>query len=428
MRIGNWELRIGMEKKKLRRASCRRDHQGQALHILDLPIHLLSHIIATLPVSSVIRCASVCASFRAIVSDPRFRYLYVSRAPASFLLLSDRDRTRLLCLHSWGSASFLTPHSSSSLASIHPNRSRNRNLTAKSRSRSKSSSMFELKLKKDLELVNSSEGLVCLRGSGCVYYVCNPLLGEILQLPPPPTTTTESLAFSAFGYDTLSKRYKIFQFANQFVAELYTLGDHAWTTIRTASALPASMPNASFDPSLNGALHWPGITTCISQLICSFDLRTNKFKWIPPPPDLDIDSLSGITLGVLKGCLCLCFVVPAANRFETWFMKDYGVQQSWTLSFYIDINSYCGLRLLDRHRPIAFTNNGDMWLKDGSVSDSYSLVSYTPQTGSFKLIHTPKVSRMQAIPHVLSFVSLKDIVNLSGTHLSLHTLTVKSYW
>ncbi|XLT81266.1 hypothetical protein HN873_003019 [Arachis hypogaea] len=401
-----------MEKKKQRSRGCRGAELGLAtVHILDLPIHLLSEIIARLPASSVIRCASVCTSFRALVSNPSFRSLYVSRAPTSFLLLS--HNRRLLCLHSWGSASFLIPHSSSSLASLQPapdtnrnrNRNRDRNVScprSKSRSKSTTSSIFsavDLKKDVDLVLVNSSEGLVCLRGSGSVYYVCNPLLGEILELPPPPTTTTSSIGFSSFGYDPHSNRYKILQFAahshhNQFVAELYSVGDKAWTTIRTAFALPTPRPNASFHHSLNGALHWLAqpTTTHLCQLICSFDLHTNEFKWVPPPSYFDahyIHSLSGITLGVLKGCLCLCFVVPGAARFETWFMRDYGVQRSWSLSFYIDINSYCGLRIPDRHRPIAFADNGDMWLKDDSASDSYSLVSYSPQTGSFKIIHTP---------------------------------------
>ncbi|KAL4345315.1 F-box/kelch-repeat protein At3g06240 [Arachis ipaensis] len=395
-----------MEKKKQRSRGCRGAELGLAtVHILDLPIHLLSEIIARLPASSVIRCASVCTSFRALVSDPRFRSLYVSRAPTSFLLLS--RNSRLLCLHSWGSASFLIPHSSSSLASLKPapdtkrnrNRNRDRNVSCP-RSKSTTSSIFsavDLKKDVDLVLVNSSEGLVCLRGSGCVYYVCNPLLGEILELPPPPTTTTSCIGFSSFGYDPHSNRYKILQFAAHSVAELYSVGDKAWTTIRSAFALATPRPNASFHHSLNGSLHWLAqpTNTHLCQLICSFDLHTNEFKWVPPPSYFDaqyIHSLSGITLGVLKGCLCLCFVVPGAARFETWFMRDYGVQRSWSLSFYIDINSYCGLRIPDLHRPIAFADNGDMWLKDDSASDSYSLVSYSPQTGSFKLIHTPKIS------------------------------------
>ncbi|XP_015954992.1 uncharacterized protein LOC107479361 [Arachis duranensis] len=168
-----------------------------------------------------------------------------------------------------------------------------------------------------------------------------------------------------------------------------TVGDKAWTTIRSAFALATPRPNASFHHSLNSALHWLAqpTTTHLCQLICSFDLHINEFKWVPPPSYFDahyIHSLSGITLGVLKGCLCLCFVAPAAAILKTWFMRDYDVQHSWSLSFYIDINSYFGLRIPDRLRPIAFANNGDMWLKDDYPFDSYSLVSYSSQTGSFK--------------------------------------------
>ena len=288
-----------------------------------------------------------------------------------------------------------------------------------------------------MNLVNSSHGLLCLRASGypSLYYVCNPLLGEILTLPPPPTPSSRYLRFSAFGFDPLNKRYKILQLVmkpnNKMVAELYQLGDEKWRVIGNASSSATARPNSAFDPSLNGALHWvTDDSTRISELICSFDLHTNEFKSVAPPSHFDADyvnKVSGISVGVLKGCLCLCYVNGDA-KFETWLMQEYGVQESWTKRFSIDIKSYCGLRLEDKHRPIGFTTYGDMWLKadSDSDSDSHCLVSYSAERGTFKVIDVGGTSsNMEATPHVLSFVSLKDIVNVSDTHLRFHRLIPK---
>lgn len=211
------------------------------------------------------------------------------------------------------------------------------------------------------------------------------------------------------------------------VAELYRLGDNKWRVIEidSASSSARPRPNGSFDPSLNGALHW--VTEGGPQLICSFDLHTNRFKSVPPPPHFDagyVNRVSGITVGVLKGRLCLCFVV-GGDQFETWFMDRYGVEGSWTKAFSIDIKSYCGLSLQDKHRPIGFSSSGDMWLKADSDSHrhSQSLVSYSPDTGVFRHIDIGGIaSNIEATPQVLSYVSLKDMLNLRDPHLHVHTL------
>lgn len=276
-------------------------------------------------------------------------------------------------------------------------------------------------------MVNSANGLLCLRTFGfphdrAFYYICNPLSAELMVLPIAPTPVNQNLRFSAFGYDALTNRYKILQLVvtstNQMVAELFQIGDDKWRVIdNNVSSSVSARASSAFDPSLNGALHWITQSPRISELICSFDLNKNEFKWVAPPSHFDDDYLneiSGISVGVLKGCLCLCYV-KGSDVFETWLMESYGEVESWTKAFSIDIKSYVGLRPQDKHRPIGFSSSGDMLLKadSGSDSNSHSLVSYSAETGMFRTVDIGGIaSNIEATPHVLSFLSLKDMLNV----------------
>lgn len=290
-----------------------------------------------------------------------------------------------------------------------------------------------------MNLINSSNGLLCLRASNyhshSLYYISNPLLGEVLTIPPAPSPADHNLRFSAFGFDPKKKIFKILQLvskSNRMVAELYQSDSHdnTWTLIPNAPSATAKFNSSSFDPCLNGALHWITDHDQISELICSFDLNTNNFKSLPPPPHFNaeyLSKISGVSIGVLKGCLCLCYVVDGA-QFETWVMDKYGVKESWRKAFSIDINSYCGLCPQDKHRPIGFNSFGDMWLRADSDSHSYSqcLVSFSPETGVFRHIDIGGISsrNIQATPQVLSYVSMKEMINLgnNNTHLQFQTI------
>ncbi|KAF7801261.1 F-box protein [Senna tora] len=373
------------------------------LNILDLPVHLLSDILLKLPVFSIFSCRCVCKTFLKILSNSYFSHLYISRAPTSFVVVT--DQLRLFYLDCYGQA-LASDYASSCQAAVQ-----------------KPSSSLTYRSGIDCHNITDhhqiqTDAFQDKFTSRNVYYICNPILGEFLRVPPPPSSAREYLG-SAFGYDPETKVYKILQFvwrSNRVIAELYKLGDNSWTVIE--NNVSSAKPKGSFDPSLNGALHWVTDSSKNSELICSFDLRTDEFKPVLPPAHLDVEfvkKISWINVGVLEDCLCLCYISEGAV-FEAWLMKEYGIKESWTQKFTIDIKSYCGLRLEDKHRPIGFTSYGDMWLK--CDSDSYCLVSYGPKRGSFKVIDVGGISsKFEATPHILSFVSLRDVVNVRDTHL-----------
>ncbi|XP_058771880.1 F-box/kelch-repeat protein At3g06240-like [Vicia villosa] len=422
-------------------------------HILDIPHHILFDIMLKLPAVTLIRCSSVCSRFKSIVSDTSFQQSYFSKAPISFVVLSDHNS--LTCIDSSSTQIQSVPnscHGSSCMAmqlqpsySSDSKRSKNTTTTAtptrtpihlaNQRSVNRRTRFVTFHINRRMNLINSSNGLLCLRASNyhsrSLYYVCNPLLGEVLPVPPALSAADENLRFSAFGFDPKKKNFKIIQLvlkSEQMVAEMYQSDSRVstWTVIPNAPSAKPKSKNCSFDPSFNGAIHWVTEDTG-SELICSFDLNSNTFGSVPPPSHFDEDyvsKISGISVGVLKGCLCLCYVIEGA-KFETWLMEDYGAKESWRKAFSIDIKSYCGLSPQDKHRPIGFNNCGDMWLRADSDSHSHSqcLVSFCPETGVFRHIDIGGVaSNVQATPQVLSYVSIKEMVDIRHRQLQLQSL------
>ncbi|KEH32741.1 F-box/kelch-repeat protein At3g06240 [Medicago truncatula] len=452
-----------MERKtKKERRRCKKEAEevgfvDENIQILDIPIHILFDIMLKLPAVSLIRCSSVCYKFKSIIFDPSFQQSYLIKAPLSFVVLSDNLRLTSIDSQFHTLNPNISNHSSSCIA-IQPsldskpcNPTSSTTSTASTaatptihhhhhhhhhqqQSRNNRTNRFvTFHIHRHVDLINSSNGLLCLRASNCrtpsrsLYYICNPLLGEALTVPLAPSPADQNLYFSAFGFDPKKKHFKILQLvfkSDQMVAELYQSdsGSRTWSLIPDA---PSTRPmvNSSFDPSLNGALHW--LTEDAS--ICSFDLNNNKFKSVPPPSHFDdeyVSRISTISVGVLKGCLCLCYVIEGA-RLETWVMSKYGEKESWSKAFSIEIKSYCGLSPQDKHRPIGFNTSGEMWVTADSDSRSFTkcLVSFNPETGVFRNIEIGgAASNIQATPQVLSYFSIKKMVNIRHSKLQLQTL------
>ncbi|KAI4296134.1 hypothetical protein L6164_036117 [Bauhinia variegata] len=402
--------------------------------ILELPVHILYDILAKLPVWSIFCCRCVCKTFRELITDKYFENLYISRAPTSFVVVAESFFTKphIFWIDCFSQPPCLNPASSSASrfaavgdpSSSETFRSGIDQIGYHNDGIKDKFTKWYIRLKGNLKLVNSCNGFLCLHQYSdkkmCrLYCLCNPILGEFVMLPPPPISSHKYLGFSAFGYDPKSKKYKILQLVQKLdkvVGELYTLGERSWRVIEEIAASAKPKANSSFHPSVNGALHWVTDSSKSSELIYSFDLHTDEFKPVAPPSHLDVKKISWSSVGVLEGCLCLCYVSEGA-LFEAWLMKEYGTKKSWTRKFTIDINSYCGLKIEDKHRPIGFTSDGDMWLK--CESDSCFMVSYSPKSAAFKVIDTGAIPRFNATPHVLSFVSLKEIVDFRTTGLKL---------
>ncbi|KAL1801775.1 hypothetical protein ACET3Z_008731 [Daucus carota] len=91
-------------------------------------------------------------------------------------------------------------------------------------------------------------------------------------------------------------------------------------------------------------------------------------------------------------------------------MEEYGVRESWIKKFAIDVKFYCGLRIEDLQKPINYLNNEELLFLFRFIS----LVSYSPQKGTFRDIKSLDNGRAEAISHVSSFISLKTHVFKRG--------------
>ncbi|GFY94390.1 hypothetical protein Acr_09g0008360 [Actinidia rufa] len=403
----------------------RDDEQGQYLTaatdsalsfcILELPTYLLYDILSRLPPKTIFFCKCVCKTFLKIFTDPYFAEIHLTKAPngAASIVLQDfsvPSEFRFFYMLDLEE----TSSSSSSYNNHHPPFRRPRR-SGLSKSLTVRNTKF-LFCSGRVTLVGSCNGLLCLRSDLRplpLYYICNPVLGELVVLPP----LSFFVNYSGFGFCPKTKQYKVICFicfsctdpmtnvlSTKAVAEICTLGTESWRRIGDA---PCPLLGGSFDSFLNGNLHWLTNSVSASNRICSFDFESEQFRSVPSPTHFDpvyVHKISWINVGVLGGQLCLCYIIGDAE-FDVWVMKDYGVESSWTREFVIDIKFYCGLNVDNLNHPIRFLNNGDLLF----ISDSKSIVSYSPRKGTFKNFKALGTQNIQAITHIPSFVSLKDM-------------------
>lgn len=385
--------------------------------LLELPYHILCDIVSRLPLVDIFRCRCVCKTTRRLLKDPYFSRMHLTRAPnlTTNLILQEN-------MGKWGALYFFTfDQRESAVASWSSDGQYapcyfGRGLPTLTRGTAE----FSFRTQR-LSLVASCNGLLCLyfdSTSEPFYGICNPLLGECLKLPPlklsVPVNTYAN--HSGFGYCPKMKQYKVIHFmhlpsrdphsspdSKQMVANIHTLGSDTWRRIENVPYLKRN----SFNPFLNGALHWVTNSSKPSELIYSFDLEGEKFKAVPPPAHFNaqyVKKLSCINIGVLRGCLCICYIYESAS-FEVWVMKEYGARESWVKEFGIDMKFYCRLQAEDLRRPIKFFSNGDLWF----ISSSDTLVSFSPEKQTFRELRAMG-HLFEGTAHDLSFISLKDAV------------------
>lgn len=380
-------------------------------HLLELPAHIICDIISRLPLRSILRCRLVCKMLLHLLKDPYFSNTYLTTAPTltTNLILQDN-------IAKTGSLHFFTCHlSESTLSSCSSNDQSIRcSFSGELISVNKGNADFSFRTKR-LALIGSCNGLLCMyfnSSSDPFYGICNPILGEFLKVP----RLSAYADHSGFGYCLRMKQYKVVSFmyspidSSKMVAAVHTLGSDSWRRGTESAPSPKLKP---FDPYLNGAIHWITTSSRPSELICSFNLERERFGFIPPPSHFDapyVGKVSWINIGVLKGCLCVCSTYEDVE-FAVWAMREYGVQESWTKEFRIDVKFYCRLQVEDLHRPVKLFSNGDVWF----ISSFNSLVSFSPWKRTFRELRSMGRWKNDVTAHDLSFLSIKNIAGISSS-------------
>lgn len=383
----------------------------------ELPVHILCDIFSRLPLKSIFRCQCVCKMFLDLLKDPYFIELHFSRSSTltTYLFFHENLRNRAILR-------FLTFNHDEvgiSLCSS-DDQSFNRDFRIRPYIACQISTQFGHIQR--LDFVGSCNGLLCLYIESppkSFYAICNPICCKMIKLPSlvvsaPLYTHSNN---SEFGYCRKTKKYKVISFmyltsidpvtsaeSKRAVANIHTLGADSWRRVENVPRPKLK----SFDPLLNGVLHWITDSYKPCELVSSFDLATETFKFVPPPAHFSlqyVNKISWINIGVLKDCLCICYIYGDAD-FEVWLMREYGVKESWTRHVSIDTKFYIKLQVEDLHRPIKFFNNGDLWF----ISSSESLVSFSPTKKTFRELRAMGPRKREVIAHDFSFISLEDVV------------------
>ncbi|KAM7497926.1 hypothetical protein LguiA_022340 [Lonicera macranthoides] len=166
---------------------------------------------------------------------------------------------------------------------------------------------------------------------------------------------------------------------------------------------------------LNGVVHWVGL----HDVIVSFDFKSETFGVMRAPHRAEMEVNLRLCITVFGESLSL--IDERLHMNETycniWVMKEYGVENTWTLQLKIDTTPVPHLRqLFDWLRILhGFRNNGDVLLQENS--DSGDLVSYDPKSRNVKKLGI-RGCDLVIISHFLMPMLLFDILSLFSATLS----------
>nr|POE85753.1 f-box/kelch-repeat protein [Quercus suber] len=201
------------------------------------------------------------------------------------------------------------------------------------------------------QLVGSANGLFCLYDENR-FILWNPCIRKFITLPNP---SVEFPCYLAFGFDSRTNDYKVVRIAYRSntryegakppLVEVYSVSEGSWRVTSAGDSYPPKITIRNWHPeaaSLNGAVYFVandwGNT---SSKVLSFNLGDEVFRMISLP-----NGKSGlyahIFTSVFKGLLSLiCYEqwhMDEHYSCSIWVMKEYGVVDSWTKQFTIDLN------------------------------------------------------------------------------------------
>ncbi|RHN54325.1 hypothetical protein MtrunA17_Chr5g0405461 [Medicago truncatula] len=259
-------------------------------------------------------------------------------------------------------------------------------------------------------VANSCNGMLCLccPFEGHPLLICNPLTGEFIRLHEATLNTHDMVSVPnmlgqvGLGFQPKTNEYKVIR-----IWRRYLLDDFGFDL------------RLRYPTCINGALHWIGFEGQEMSILC-FCLETEKLQSFPSPPVFQNHNNGfrcnkRIHMGKLRGLLYICDTYPFRDV-AMWDMNEYGIGESWTKVYNIDIVvrpvSPLG-RPDSRHYglcwPVKHFEEGAAILLYHSCN---CLIYYEPEKHGFKVfrIHGTSSEFVEIIPHVPSLISLKDVV------------------
>ncbi|XP_026432328.1 uncharacterized protein LOC113329701 [Papaver somniferum] len=215
---------------------------------------------------------------------------------------------------------------------------------------------------------------------------------------------------SGFGYDPRTNEYKVVRIVytlnNHGEIQVYTLGSgNGWRN----KGIVDSYFNSIYGVFANGALHWLDSS---QKKIMAFNLSDENFHVLPAGPFLFPSYYQFLFLrswgeplyGVGTGHQC----------FDVWSLRSTlsleGIANNTAATTYNEYGSWDWDTHSSGYSPFAVTKSGLvlMWHWD-TLSGTNTLCYYDPATKSAMSLGGGLNNCLEVIPHMNSFVSLKDL-------------------
>ncbi|KAL6283261.1 hypothetical protein ACE6H2_014190 [Prunus campanulata] len=322
----------------------------------SLPEEIIQHILIRLPVKSLIKCTSVCKTWRSMIINQSFIRAHLSTT-VDFANQNDVD---LLLLHRISGSSSRNNYQNTfihkvedEVHSVHHD---------KQAFDEYSEIEFPIAAKKNygnshIRVLGTCDGLIFFAYYiPCYAYnfiICNPAIKKSVTLPNPgitfPTQGVKDGASIGFGFDATTNDYKVmrvvtllYEDGTPTLAEVYSLATGTWRSLGCVS--PACLiDKAASTAFVNGVLHWPVV--CQTDVdsyyfILTFDLGKEVFSQIPMPKITQWNFKLGLQLSVSDNRKSIALFMMPNNLFmdygredsvlDIWVMKEYGREESWT--------------------------------------------------------------------------------------------------
>ncbi|KAK9942605.1 hypothetical protein M0R45_008259 [Rubus argutus] len=371
-----------------------------------LPCEIIEEILLQLPVKSLLRFKCVSKSWLTLISDHKFIKSHLhhstkhhSDQTSSLVMLSSTSLLHSLHLQEVSAATTEADADDVLLKSMAVTSTQRRPSV------------------KDVKIVGSCNGLLCLVLHSQHTIIYNPSTRHVQQVPSPHEAVLGKDYFYGFGYDSFNDDCKIVRATcsskdGNFVTQLdiFTLKTNAWRT--KTKTLPFYFMSNVVGTLLNGALHWTvrrgnNISPADDHDprpfgIVAFDLTEETYKEVPLPCDGD-KHFSFYGLGVLGGCLSMLHS-PHGSDYQVWVMKEYGIKASWSVFTTIpqkmeDSREYMGLMSL-----LCVLNKGEILMM---LHNHNKVVIYNPGHRKFRTIFNGEIGSSQLALYLETLVSPK---------------------
>jgi len=307
-----------------------------------LPGDLWTEILVSVPVKSLLRFQCVCKSWKSLISSPRFISMHTQYSESTgnyahiLRWIRHKDiatpyRSRLLridrSLNEFQELEY--PFNYSCYGVVHD---------------CKGLILFMSTVTKDGLDDNHFDVLT----------LWNPAIKMSMTLPQPRIDVpVDKYCIYGFGFDHTSNDYKVLRMVQDNYAssppqaELYKLRTGTWETFTGADNFGKYSIPENMQAFLNGASHWLIFHILASgsrkRGIVLFDMCDEQLRVMKLPDNISLGCRVKARLGVSGGLLS--FMEYNDERQDVnlscsiWLMKEYGVAESWTKQFTIDLKA-----------------------------------------------------------------------------------------